>query len=143
MKLAYFSNFFPSLTETFIYREVIELRRRGIEVLTYSLRRPERSTISGEAEALYAATFYLLPVRLSRLVGSHLRFLLGSPLRYVGTFMKMVAAGGHRMKRSRRRSLMHFGEGVVLATRRARTALPTSTPTSPPNRRRSRGWYTC
>ena len=114
MTLAYFSNYFPSLTETFIYREVVELKRRGIEVLTYSLRRPDRSGVSGEASRLHDATYFLLPVGFPCLLSSHLRSFFRNPFRYGATLVKMVLTGGHEARGSRLRSLMHFGEGVVL-----------------------------
>lgn len=40
-RVAYAVNVFPKISETFILNEVVELRRRGIEVLVLSLRRPE------------------------------------------------------------------------------------------------------
>ena len=116
MKLAYFANYFPSLTETFIYREVIELARRGIGVSVYSLRKPPLSSISLESLPLSSATHYLLPVAVSCLIRAHLRFFLGRPLRYAAALLKMVA-GSHVRQADRIRSLMHFGEGVVLADR--------------------------
>lgn len=116
MKLAYLSNYFPSLTETFIYREVIELKRRGVDPAIYSLRRPPASGVSAESRALYASAFYLLPVPFRGLVGSHVRFFLAGPLRYAAALVKMLA-GGHRRQKDRIRSLMHFGEGAPLAER--------------------------
>src|SRR5205807_2706156 len=41
--IAYIAGSFPSLSETFVYREVRELRRRGWEVLTISLNDPRRT----------------------------------------------------------------------------------------------------
>ncbi|OPY67927.1 MAG: Alpha-D-kanosaminyltransferase [Syntrophorhabdaceae bacterium PtaU1.Bin034] len=114
MSLAYLSNYFPSLTETFIYREVIELKRRGIEVATYSLRRPDPSGISKESLPLHSGTYYLLPVTPSRLLGSHLGFFLRHPLKYFRAYLSMIY-GTHVRGKDRFRSLMHFGEGVVLA----------------------------
>ena len=40
MKLAYVLGEFPSLTETFILREMQELRRRGFELRVFALRKP-------------------------------------------------------------------------------------------------------
>src|SRR5438093_2138576 len=39
-RVAYVLNVFPKLSETFIAHELLELRRRGIELLVLSLRRP-------------------------------------------------------------------------------------------------------
>jgi len=122
MQLAYLTNFFPSLTETFIYREVMEIRRRGIDVRTYSLRSPASSWMSVEATELKEATSYLLPVPVVDLLRSHAAFFLRYPARYLTCLWKMVSPPHTRMK-DRVRSLMHFGEGVVLAKRMRRDGI--------------------
>lgn len=114
MKLAYLTNYFPSLTETFIYREVLELQRRGYVINVYSLRKPNRNDISREAGGLYDNTRYLLPIAILSLCKCHLKFVLTRPLFYVKALCKMLT-GTHKSPRGRIRSLMHFGEGVVLA----------------------------
>lgn len=116
MKLAYLTAYFPSLTETFIYREVVEIRAKGIDVSTYSLRRPDPASISRESMPLFSTTYYLLPVRLPVLLRDHLTFFLSGPRGYVTTLLKMVL-GTHKRPRDRLRSIMHFGEGVVMASR--------------------------
>lgn len=116
MKIAYLTNYFPSLTETFIYREVKEVRRRGIDVATYSLRRPDPASISKESVPLFSTTSYLLPVGLPVLLKAHLALVLSHPCRYATTLIKMVS-GSHGCARDRFRTLMHFGEGVVMAER--------------------------
>jgi glycosyltransferase involved in cell wall biosynthesis len=40
MKVAYVLGTYPSLTETFIQREIDELRRQGVDVVVFALRRP-------------------------------------------------------------------------------------------------------
>lgn len=116
MRLAYLANFFPSLTETFIYREVIEVQGRGNDIKIYSLRKPNDSDISKEAINLYENTFYLLPVGLPNLLKCHIKFILCSPIRYTIGLWKMLT-GTHKRFKDRARTLMHFGEGVVLADR--------------------------
>lgn len=116
MSLAYLSNFFPSLSETFIYREVLELKRRKMPVRCYSLRRPVLARLSQESVPLYEETFYLLPVPVGRLLAAHLSFLFGHPVKYFSCFVKMLCGTHHKLK-DRWRSLMHFGEGVALARR--------------------------
>ncbi len=116
MSLAYLSNYLPSLTETFIYREIFQLRAGGVDVRTYSLRRPDGPYFAEEAAAISRDTCYLLPVKASVLLKSHLAFLLRSPLSYAAALWKMLT-GTHLCRRDRLRSLMHFGEGVALAHR--------------------------
>ncbi len=121
-RLAYLANYFPSLTETFIYREVMELKRRNIAVTLYSLRKPGETEVSEEALMLREETSYLLPVSAGELLASHAWFFGRAPLTYIGTVLKMVT-GTHNSFRDRVRSLTHFGEGTVLARRMLREGI--------------------
>ena len=121
-RLAYLANYFPSLTETFIYREVLELKRRDIAVALYSLRKPGETEVSEEALKLREETSYLLPVPTGELLASHAWFFGRAPLAYLGTLFKMVT-GTHNSFRDRVRSLTHFGEGAVLARRMVREGI--------------------
>jgi len=116
MKIAYLNSVFPKLTATFIYREVFELRRRGINVNIYSIHRPNLSDLSQEALSLCDDTFYLLPINFSALIKCHSKFLFKAPLKYFNTLLKMLT-GTFNQNKNRLRSLMHFGEGVVLSER--------------------------
>ena len=113
-RLAYLGSSIPELSETFIYREVFELERRGYEVHLYSLRRTNRGSQSAEALPLCERTFYLLPVKCGALVRSHAWFCLHQPRRYALALWKMVVPFHYRLK-DRIRSLMHWGEAMVLA----------------------------
>jgi len=114
--IAYLTNYFPSLTETFIYREVVELKRRGFDIVTYSLRKPSITEVSAEALGLYESTYYLLPARIPAVVRSHLGYVGTRPLTYAAAAFKMIT-GTHKHWRDRVRSLMHFGEGVAIASK--------------------------
>jgi glycosyltransferase involved in cell wall biosynthesis len=58
MKVAYILGTFPSVSETFILREMTELRRQGIDVRVFALRRPAGGAVPAEAEALLPVTRY-------------------------------------------------------------------------------------
>lgn len=116
MKIAYLAAVFPSLSETFIYREVQALERRGFEIVKYSLWRPAESTLSAEAAGFLDSTFYLRPFRPRLILGANLRIFCSAPIRYVGAVLSMFLAEG-LSPRDRWRSLLHFAEGVVLALR--------------------------
>ncbi len=58
MRIAYVVSLFPKLSETFILREIVELRRRGHEITIVSLKRRREAVAHAEAEALRPATFY-------------------------------------------------------------------------------------
>lgn len=114
--LAYLHSFFPRLSATFIYREVFELNRRGINIVNYSLRKPDPSEFSSEALKLYENTYYLLPIQFTGLFRSHISFLVRKPVSYFTALIKMLT-GTHKKKSDRVRSLLHFGEGVFLANK--------------------------
>ncbi|HEY9888077.1 MAG TPA: glycosyltransferase, partial [Candidatus Obscuribacterales bacterium] len=84
MKIAYFTGEYPRATDTFIQREVAHLRQHGIEVHTYSVRRPGSDHLVGvEQQAERARTEYLLPLSPLVLLGCHLACWLRSPARYL------------------------------------------------------------
>jgi hypothetical protein len=74
--VAYVIGTYPSLTTTFIDREVRLLRSWGATVDIVSLRRPT-ATVSPEQAALAASTSYARPVTSSQLVRRHARFATG------------------------------------------------------------------
>jgi glycosyltransferase involved in cell wall biosynthesis len=115
-RLAYVSSVIPKLSATFIYREILEMDRRGYELVLYSLRHPEDGVLSAESLHLRDRTFYLLPVPVTRLLEAHIYYLCVAPVRYFRSLFKMILPRHHTSKH-RYRSLLHFVEGVVLARR--------------------------
>ena len=83
MKLAYLSSRYPAVSHTFIMREVLGLRGRGVEVDTFTVRRvtPDH-LLTDTDEAENERTFSILPVSPWRLAIAHLLVLLAHPLRY-------------------------------------------------------------
>jgi colanic acid/amylovoran biosynthesis glycosyltransferase len=116
-KIAYLGAGFPSLSETFIYREVMELERRGYRLELYSIHHPDRDKFSKEAVPLGQRCYYLLPVAFTTVVLAHLYFLLSGPVRYVRTFLDMVLGASSGGLKQQFRTVLHFGEAAVLARR--------------------------
>jgi glycosyltransferase involved in cell wall biosynthesis len=112
-RIAYFINMFPNLIETMIYREVGALRALDTDVFTFSIRRPDPSQVSAEARHFFEGTTYILPVGPLRLIGTHLRALLGHPVRYCAVLLE-VMRGTHSRFRDRVRTLCHFAEAVTV-----------------------------
>jgi colanic acid/amylovoran biosynthesis glycosyltransferase len=94
----------------------MELERRGYELAVYSLRRPDLRTLSAESIPLYERGVFLLPIPFRVLLVAHLKYLTSRPFRYLTTAFRMLTPA-HRCGKDRIRSLMHFGEGVALASR--------------------------
>ncbi|MEQ8384569.1 MAG: glycosyltransferase family 4 protein [Coleofasciculus sp. A1-SPW-01] len=83
MRIAYLTGMYPRATDTFIQREVAGLRQKGLEVYTFSVRRPGDEHIAGpEQKTEREQTFYILPPNPITLVLSHLILLFTSPGRY-------------------------------------------------------------
>ena len=71
---------YPRMTDTFIQREIDALRRAGVEVHEFSIRRP--SAREAGPRAIADATTYVLPVAPLRLLRAHLSLFASSPRRY-------------------------------------------------------------
>lgn len=112
--VAYVSQQFPCLTMTFIYREVLALRRQGLTIRPISTWRPPAGVMSEEALGLIGETFYIFPLPWLRLLGDHLRYLLTRPKRYLGTLGQLVLFNREPL-RHRLRLLVHFVYAVQAA----------------------------
>lgn len=83
MKIAYITGEYPRATDTFIQREVSNLRKHGLEVQTFSVRKPSLDHLVGEEQkAERARTDYLLPLNPLFLLWCHLNCLLKNPGSY-------------------------------------------------------------
>jgi len=110
--IAYFTQLYPGLTQTFIYREVQALRDRQIPVRTFSVWHPETDDLPPETHPLMEETFYIFPLAWGSLLAAHLRYILRRPLRYFGALIFMLTRPGTPL-RNRWRSLMHFIYGML------------------------------
>jgi colanic acid/amylovoran biosynthesis glycosyltransferase len=112
--IAFVTNYFPSLSETFIYNEVAKLRERGIQIRTFSVRKPESDSISMESRHLYDSTTYLLPANVMEVTRAHIGEFLRSPSNYLNCLRFLLSRRYGRPMRDRLKTLFHFAEGVYL-----------------------------
>jgi glycosyltransferase involved in cell wall biosynthesis len=77
------------LHQTFVLSEVIALRRLGVPIKLYSLKRPSTRTQQPEGAALVHEVTYL-PRISAALIGANLRVLVRSPKRYIRAFVRLV-----------------------------------------------------
>ena len=118
--VAYLAPSLGAVTSTFIYREIEAVRARGIEVATFSTRRPSGEVISAEAEELVANTTFLYELPRSEIVIDALTMAIRRPLRFLGGMClafrdacgARVSVAGDRFK-----LLWHFVVGSALAKR--------------------------
>jgi len=113
MRLAYIIGTYPSLTTTFIDREIRILRSWGVEIKVVAVRRPP-NLLSPEQAQLQRDTAYLLPVSVLPFLAGHLRFALKDPAGYFGTLFHLLTRS-HAGLKSRWMTLLHFVEGVWAA----------------------------
>jgi colanic acid/amylovoran biosynthesis glycosyltransferase len=114
MPIAYISQVFPSLTTTFIYREVSALENIGFDITTLSIWKPDVNILSAESKELVDRTVYVFPISWLPFFAAHFYFLFTHPLQYVGTLLFVLTRRGET-KRNRLRSFFHFGEAIFLA----------------------------
>lgn len=93
LKVAYLLDTFPTLSETFIFNEIIELKSQGLDIAVFSLNKPNDDFMHKEAEDLVRETCYLsIFSNLSKAkkaynyLCSHFYFLIKSPFRYLKAF---------------------------------------------------------
>lgn len=115
MTVAYLVSQYPAASHTFIRREVAALRSRGLEIQTFSIRRPSAAELNSARErAEFEKTFYLLPTDINGLVAAHILAVIRRPGMYARVLLLAVR---HRVPGARAFlwSLFHFAEAIQLA----------------------------
>lgn len=82
-KLLYITTTLPSLTLTFVYREIFGLEERGFQINTVSMNRPARESVSGEASDLLDSTLYLDDVSPAAKLLSLVSVVISRPLKFL------------------------------------------------------------
>ena len=114
-RVAYLSAEYPKVSHTFIMREVDALRRRGLAVDTFTVRRtPPEGLLSAADRAADGETYAILPAAPGRLLRAHARWLARHPARYLATLrlaLRHASSGrGNPVWR-----LFYFAEAGLLA----------------------------
>ncbi|MBW4512726.1 MAG: glycosyltransferase family 4 protein [Scytonematopsis contorta HA4267-MV1] len=115
MRIAYLTGEYPRATDTFIQREVITLRKLGVDVHTFSVRPTGEEHMVGEEQKLERlSTFYILPVNPINLLLAHLSLLFSSPKKYIGA-IKLAWSTSQPGFRGAFYQLFYFLEAGILA----------------------------
>jgi glycosyltransferase involved in cell wall biosynthesis len=112
--IAYISQQFPSLTMTFVYREVLALRRLGLRIRPIATWPPKLEGLSAEAQALVGETRYLFPLRWQEVLKLHVRYALTRPAQYFGALTTLTLFN-RETPSNRFRSFRHFVYSVLVA----------------------------
>lgn len=114
MRIAYLASHYPAVSHTFVMREVLALRRLGVQVETFSIHRTPESQLLAEADReADRTTTAILPIRPGTLLATHARACACSPARYLSTLalaLRLAPPGvrGHLWQ------LFYFAEAIVL-----------------------------
>jgi len=92
-RVAYIVSSYPSVTQTFVMRELLELERNGFHLNIFCLHQPNSGTEHPEARALRAPIIYIPGTRegLPLLLLTHIHCLALNPLRYLKTIRYVVS----------------------------------------------------
>jgi glycosyltransferase involved in cell wall biosynthesis len=114
VRVAYLVARYPAVSQTFVLGEVLGVRRNGLEVHTFAIRRapPEEVLSTADREA-FESTYSILPVRPWHLVRAHARALLRDPRAYVSALWGALRLGGLDL-RALLWQLFYFGEAMVV-----------------------------
>jgi colanic acid/amylovoran biosynthesis glycosyltransferase len=114
MKIAYLCARYPAVSHTFVLREVEALRRLGVEIATFSIRRASSDQLLSRADRVaFASTHAILPVRWSRLLGAHAKLAVVAPGAYLRT-LALALRGAPARRFGRLWQFFYFVEAVVL-----------------------------
>lgn len=111
--LVYIIGTYPSLTTTFIDREIASLKRLGATVRVVSVRQPS-GTLSPEQLDLRRGVLYLLPAPIWAVVRAQAHFALSRPQAYFGMLLYLITRH-HTSVKSRFMTAAHFASGVYTA----------------------------
>jgi glycosyltransferase involved in cell wall biosynthesis len=106
--LLYIDIKFPSVTGTFVYREIEALRDAGYDITTVSMAKPIKRVISAEAQHFLDTTIYLNQVGLFKKIYAQLKILFKNPLTWIRLFLIALREKEIRKKYDRHRILFHF-----------------------------------
>ena len=91
LKVAYYLPRFPRLSETFILREILNLREMGLDVHVFSLLPPlSSSTMHRQVQDLMAYVHYSPYLFSFKLVFAQFHFFFKSPIKYIRAFLRLL-----------------------------------------------------
>lgn len=115
MKIGYLINQYPSISHSFIRREIEALERRGVEVARYSIRSSQNGAIAAEDRREAGLTRRIVGAPPTALVAAMTASVLARPL---GSFRALLAALrlGVRSESGLLRHVFYAAEALVVAS---------------------------
>ncbi|MFV1983696.1 MAG: glycosyltransferase family 4 protein [Thiohalomonadales bacterium] len=105
--IAYLAPEIPALSATFIYQEILQLKKLNVEIKPVSIHRPGSRAKSDTLKKLESETFYLYEQSFFKIIILNLYLLMVSPFRYFSVF-KMAFSDATRIGLT-----THIGKGLL------------------------------
>ena len=113
MRIAYIANDFPNLVESYMFKEIVALRRLGVEVHCYSTKKPPADECPAYLQGYLEETKYLRPLKpflLCKALWLSIRF--AKSLR--GVYVRVLFRGTEGLV-SRLKGLSHVVQGLYFS----------------------------
>ncbi|MBC7249090.1 MAG: glycosyltransferase [Anaerolineae bacterium] len=114
MHVVYLIGCYPSITLTFIEREICALEEQGVSINIISMVRPQEDEVLEEARWRIPHIFYTRPVRPALLLRALARHALTAPVTFWSTFAWLLTRP-HPSLHARLKTVLHFAQGVYVA----------------------------
>jgi colanic acid/amylovoran biosynthesis glycosyltransferase len=111
--IAYFANQFPASVEPYVFEEIEELRRRGMQVIPCSVRRPDGGEQELRLQSFVSETLYLYPLGVGLLIRALWLCLCRWTL--LADLLARVLTRGNEPASRRLRALLHTLLGACYA----------------------------
>jgi colanic acid/amylovoran biosynthesis glycosyltransferase len=112
--VAYITTRYPSISHTFVLREVQALRDRGVDVHTVSIHQADGEHLLSDANRrALESTYAIRPPRWRHVLGAHARAALSAPRAYAATLRCALGLARPGL-RGRIWQLFYFAEAIVL-----------------------------
>jgi colanic acid/amylovoran biosynthesis glycosyltransferase len=114
MRLAYLLSQYPTITHTYLLREVRALRSLGLEIHVISVRRADRppEELSPEELIEWRQTFTVLGEGFGAVLLAHAETILHHPMGYMAGMWEAIRLSGSHLRKLIS-NVVYFGESVV------------------------------
>ncbi len=118
MKIVFLSHIYPSLTQTFTYNELVELKKNGFDIQAYSFKRPSILNLTTDMREAVKDTIYFPSILDPRIFFAQIYFLFFRPVRYLKLFVTVFFARHQQYTNIGTifHNLVDFLRGVYLAS---------------------------
>ena len=115
LRMAYLVSQYPAVNHTFILREIIELRRLGLDIQVASIRAPDRpfDQLAPDEQQEQRATFYVKPKGFAGVLASNIRALFTHPVSYLRALAYALRLAGCNA-RAALLNLAYLAEAAVI-----------------------------